>query len=288
MEPLRTKSFQLIHYGCDDKMMDATEVTDSLAVEAIGAGTGTIVIETDHGLCNRLRAVLSYWQVAQAGGNQLVAVWKADDHCNGHFLECFAPLSGVRFIRQPPSWCPAPEVVNNTHPDIGALAEIEGYAHLIPTTALQAAVAARVLALGPFVAVHVRRTDLPVFMGAVFAAHGQTTNATFMAFLDRHHAHAVHIATCCAETHELFRATYNARCVGVLPEFTPGKLRQTTLSDAVVDLFVCASSEHFLGSYGSSFSETISHLRAHNRLERASRAIDAIPQRRHQRGQTHV
>ena len=45
------------------------------------------------------------------------------------------------------------------------------------------------------------------------------------------------------------------------PNYSPGHHRQTSLMDAVADLYVCAHGTAFMGSYGSSFSDTILHLR---------------------------
>ena len=39
------------------------------------------------------------------------------------------------------------------------------------------------------------------------------------------------------------------------------KLRKTSLTDAVVELFTCVEALAFKGSYASSFSDTIHHLR---------------------------
>ena len=64
---------------------------ERLAVEGLAAFSPMIIC-TDHGLCNRLRAVLSYRQVAQAEGRELIVVWRSDAQCNGYFLDCFAPL----------------------------------------------------------------------------------------------------------------------------------------------------------------------------------------------------
>lgn len=245
---------------------------EARAVEAL-AVEEPLVIRTDRGLCNRLRSVLSYQHIAQSQERKLIVVWESDAECNGHFLESFAPLAGVHFVRQPPSWEPEPDCVCDTHPDVGAAAEIDGYSRLVLTHAVQEAVDAHVVALAPFVAVHVRRTDLPVFMGPGFARHGQTTDAAFHAFLREHSEHNVHIATCCAQTHAAFSEAYTERLAGVgPPAFTSDQLRQTSLTDAVIDLYTCASSEFYLGSNGSSFSETIGYLRAHNRQQRMDRA----------------
>ena len=102
--------------------------------------------------------------------------------------------------------------------------------------------------------------------------------------MDKTHWSQVYIATCCAETHQRYSSQLTGRLAGMSPHvFSLGELRQTSLIDAVVDLYVCASSHFFKGSHGSSFSETIMHLRAHNRQERAHRLSPAAqPERNRQ------
>ena len=159
---------------------DLVSVSDQLAaaqaaaVEGLAAQESSrrpVVICVDHGLCNRLRAVLTYGLMAQNDGRELVVVWKADAECNGHFLDCFQPLPGVRFVREAPSWAPTPDLVNNAHPEVGIADEIQAYECLAPTAAIAAAVSARVGRLSPFVAVHVRRTDLPGYHGRRLTIH---------------------------------------------------------------------------------------------------------------------
>ena len=124
------------------------------------------------GLCNRIRAVLSYWQVAQLEQQELIVAWPANEFCNGEFLDLFEPIKGIRFVftpddlpnglrlgakalRGPHMPCArsctqictctctcnlrsvTPEsVVFECHPRIkGTAAEAKGYAHLVPRCA---------------------------------------------------------------------------------------------------------------------------------------------------------
>jgi len=225
-----------------------------------------MVILVDHGLCNRLRAVLSYRQIAQSQALQLLVVWCRDDQCNGEFLDCFAPLPGVRFTRQLPHWAPAPERINHCHVAIkDTPAETESYAALLPCSSLRAAIDARVRECTPFVAVHIRRTDMSVL--ATTQPNGrysvETTDAAFDAFLEEFPHYNVYIATDCGHTQARFSKRYERRMKAtVRPRYERRRWRQTTLMDAVIDLYMCAASEHFMGSYGSSFSDTIIHLRS--------------------------
>ena len=252
--------------------MSASSSSDALppsSLASLTAANQPIVIMLEHGLCNRLRAVLSYRLVAQAQGRLLMVIWRQDAECNGDFLSYFEPLDGVVFVDSPPAWDPTPEIANCTHPDIGHTEEVDGWAMLRPTAKMELAIERRVTGLEPpFVAVHIRRTDFSTFFGPAFQ---QTTDASFETFLDkpRLEKHRVYIATDNGDTHERFSNRYRARLGTAVASprgeglrFDGSSLRQTPLRDAIIDLFVCASSDSFLGSFGSSFSETITHLRS--------------------------
>ena len=226
-----------------------------------------MVICADHGLCNRLRAILSYREMARREQRRLVVVWQRDQQCNGEFLDCFAPIDGVRFVREPPSWAPAPPRVNHAHHAIlGTEAEVSGYALLHPSPSVRTVVDARVRECTPYVAVHIRRTDMSLWAGiepnSRYVMEVASTNARFDEFLEEAHPGLkVYVATDCSETHGRFASRYAARMRAPPPDYQPQRHRQTSLMDAAVDLFACAEARHFMGSYGSSFSDAILHLR---------------------------
>ena len=229
-----------------------------------------LVICADHGLCNRLRAVLSYREVAQREGRRLVVVWRRDMQCNGEFLDCFAPIAGVRFVREPPAFAPNPERVNHCHHAIiGTPAEVEGYGLLRPWPNVKALIDARVAALRPrFVAAHIRRTDMAIWAATEPQSRyaTETTDACFDDFLQSFPHHWVYVATDCAATRARFAATTYAErmpaAAAPAQHEDPNRHRQTSLAEAVVELYVCVASDAFMGSYGSSFSNAIAHLRA--------------------------
>ena len=229
-----------------------------------------MVIGVDHGLCNRLRAVLSYRLVALAEGRPLVAIWRQDAQCNGDFLECFAPLPGVRFVKEAPHY--RPSWVNHAHPSIkGTAAEVEGYKVLLPAIPIRSTIVQRIRGRTAFVAAHIRRTDMTLF-GRLPPG---TTDAEVEAFLDAHAAHRVYVATDCGETYARFTSgRYASRCMPTEREgWRPGALRQTSLREAAVDLYVCAAAAHFCGSRGSSFSDVIESLRLAQGIEPRWRTI---------------
>ncbi|KAL1515518.1 hypothetical protein AB1Y20_002140 [Prymnesium parvum] len=57
-----------------------------------------MVVQVGEGLCNRLRALLSYREVALSQGRPLLVVWAVDAFCNGRFQDVFEPLPGKHVV----------------------------------------------------------------------------------------------------------------------------------------------------------------------------------------------
>lgn len=238
--------------------------------------TNPLVIVAVEGLCNRLRATLSYRIVAHEQGRPLHVVWRRDDYCPGHFLDVFLPIPGVRFLKTPPDGKPLSSlhVATDTHPSVkGTDGEAHSYAPLAPCDSVRQTIAAELKHLGPrFAAMHVRRTDLYTAV----PASEHTTDSEFEAWADslvpranerRAPKHLdgmrIYVATDNADTQQRFLSLYGDAAKVHKPIKTSGALRQTGLAEAVVDLFVSAAApDGFMASYYSSFSDAIRFLRA--------------------------
>ena len=59
-----------------------------------------IVAESDGGLSNRLRVLISHLYLAEVLHNNahLVFIWDVNDACPGHFLHIFKPIPSVTFV----------------------------------------------------------------------------------------------------------------------------------------------------------------------------------------------
>jgi len=59
-----------------------------------------IIVESDGGLANRLRVLVSYYFIAKQyySNYHLFMVWEVNDACPGHFLSIFQPIHDVTFI----------------------------------------------------------------------------------------------------------------------------------------------------------------------------------------------
>ena len=177
------------------------------------------------------------------------------------------------------------------------------YLQLTPRHEIRRAVDAAIAGCGSgYAAVHVRRTDHVALWGI------STPDSEFFLFADRalgltkrgsHRGNASSSCSACSEsgssestassstTNRLYLATDNAEtqaafsaryghsrvCTYAPIDAAPTALRHTNVSDAVIDLYVCASATVFKGTRGSSFSDAIWLLR---RAQGSAHASDEL------------
>ena len=134
---------------------------------------------------------------------------------------------------------------------------------------------------GAFAAVHMRRTD---FVALFEQGEPRTADSSFISFVDSRLApiggdggdgsdgsrvcRSVLVATDNAATQRKMEGRFGERFRSTRPIGPPpltasptDPVRHTAVADAVVDLFVCVESSSFMGTLGSSFSDTIWLLR---------------------------
>jgi hypothetical protein len=138
------------------------------------------------------------------------------------------------------------------------------YRLLRPTAALRERIAGLQDALGEYDAMHVRRTD------HVRLAHMQgryTTDAEFLQWAaERSPPLPIFLATDNGETRGIMQRSLGHRVTwqgSMMPSSAEQHeaRRYNSLSDAVVDLFVCVGARDYMLSAHSSFSELVTHLR---------------------------
>ena len=133
-----------------------------------------------------------------------------------------------------------------------------GGSSLVPitSTTAEAHVAAAVEACGDtFISMHVRRTD---HWGSTI------TDSDFLAFSDTWPTHTVLIATDSQQTQHFFTSSLGdrARFAVRIDDGRQAELRQSSLHDAVVDMYTCAmATGPFKGTPPSSYSDTILRIR---------------------------
>ena len=206
-----------------------------------------MIVQSDSGLCNRLRVMFSYWKHC----DHLEVVWRVNSKCNGHFLDHFCQVPGIRFVDAPSGQVSYYGCHANGEPD---------YTHLKPLSEVMDQVANNVGQLGAsFLAVHVRRTD---HVRLAKKRRNFTADEAFFRFLDDRQEN-IFVACDCVATQNQFKSRYGNRMPVLSPfEFAKSR-RKSTLRQAVVDLFTCVQAAEFLGSGWSSFSQLIQQQRTH-------------------------
>jgi hypothetical protein len=260
-------------------------------ISALQQASSIVVVRTTYGLCNQLRALLSYRAEALAQGKFLVLHWQRTAACKAKFCELFEPMEGCFVVdeesdfdlvkphlsRIPNQFFPSTYAL---HPSIlGTEVETSMWLPLKPLPALRARIADKLRALAPsFVAVHVRRTDHMKEAGQMELArksNALTSDESFVDFLERHAAPGEHIyvATDNALSQRALMERFGDRIISPTPIAPPPERateraaylqsvhRHTAVQDAVVDIFTCAAARVFKGTYYSSFSDAIMRLR---------------------------
>lgn len=205
------------------------------------------------GVCNRVRAILSY----RAAHGAVAVEW--DNALPRHFNDLFHSITGVVFVDG-----------YEGKEDCGICADApagweRAYALLQPVPAISQRIAKHRAEMGhEYVAIHVRRTD----MIPLVLSQGLTlpTDEDFHAWLRLNPTLPAWVATDNGETQRKFTGDPRVRVLAPLEgqelHAWDDHTCYSPLEDGVVDLFMCAYATHWMGSgaFGS-FSNTIEILR---------------------------
>lgn len=212
-----------------------------------------MILQAKAGLCNRLRTILSRLEPG------LVVYWEPDVEIAGaRWDDVFEPLEGVTFVYDRPE-----RVDLATGDGAPGVRWIDEMRRVRPLPAIRQRVADLCAGMGRFDAMFVRRTD------GVFVAEEErnfTPDDAFRAFAAST-SRRLFLATDNGETQRKFRAWVGERLVvegelgGTERHEAGDHTRHQSLAGSVVNLYVCVEAEYFVGSGGSSFSDTITWLR---------------------------
>ncbi len=210
------------------------------------------------GMANRLQAILSH----RAAYGPLLVTWDLEEPAlaGARFSDLFEPLDGVEFREHgtaPESCHVCPDAPSDW---------VMGYRDLKPVLSI----VREIEAIRPDVeydAVHVRRSSGFVENVETLGVSA-TTDAEFDAWIVNRGG-PLYVATDNAETQREYLYRWQQDVI-VYRRITTGTERQglgnhaihTSVADAVVDLYVCAGAERFMGTRGSSFTDTINRLRS--------------------------
>ena len=207
------------------------------------------------GLCNYLRVVLSYNEYAKSINEELTVIWLVTEACNGFFLDYFEEIPNITFLKN------KPDNVKITHKGCGCMNNMKdiNYSEFILLPYMKEIINKNIKILNNnYIAIHVRRTD---HTECFKDNHNLTDDTEFMKFIDSRKNYNLYIATDNADTFNIFKSKYSNRVKLQSNTYNEKKLRQTSLKNAIIDLFTCIYAKDFKGSYWSSFSGQISIMR---------------------------
>ena len=213
-----------------------------------------IVIRPTGGLCNRLRVLISYYEDAMKKKEKLLVVWYEDINCNGKYTDFFCSLPNAEFI----------------YKDYNGKVNYHGYSALYRVTdyhrlkllpsMIEVVNEKRNLLENNYIAIHVRRTD---HIEVAKKRNRYTSDEDFFQFIDKHKKDVkyLYVATDNKETYEMFQKKYPKLILFPYHDEVKKSKRNTSLHDAVIDLYMCIFSKHFQFSGQSSFSDVILRVR---------------------------
>ena len=239
------------------------------------------------GFCNYLRVVFSFYEYAKSIDEKLTVIWLISTQCNGYLLDYFEPIPNIVFLLEPPEniviediklnvyeekpnliykgWDPHPLFSPYEYSSLHNGIYIFKYLKLLPYMNDKIIEKQHIIG-NNYISVHIRRTD---HIELAKEWSGFTTDNDFIQFIDKFENTPIYIATDNKETYNLFKQKYNNRIPfeyhkelsGWKESETWEGARHTTLEDAILDIYLCVYSTHFMGSGISSFSHTINSLR---------------------------
>jgi hypothetical protein len=217
-----------------------------------------IIVFGQYGLNNKLNALLGYLNKANKENRKLKFIWINEVNCPGKFSDLFEDIPNLEIIDYEiphdikTHWAPDDQYITDKYfnllkpkPDI--VKKIDEFKNVLGSK---------------YIACHIRRTDI---IGASWVTK-HTTDEDYINFINQHDTNLkIFIATDNRETQDTYRLIYGDRIVykDIIPS---NNVRQTSLEDAVVDMYVCAGATYFLGYEGSSFSVSINLIRDANKI----------------------
>ncbi len=215
-----------------------------------------ISIKATNGLNNRLEVLLSYLHLSNKLNKKFKLYWPIDETCPDHFNNLFEDIPNVEFINN----FKLSNIDFITHNPYNYDYVKDNYYNLLkPKEHIKNKINLIINKLeNNYIACHVRRTD---FLKEKYAKDYIKLDEYYFNFIDKFEINKkIYLATDNYDTQQSFIKKYGNRIECKIIEKS-NKLRQTSLEDAVIDIYVCANANDFIGTQKSTFSNTIINLR---------------------------
>jgi hypothetical protein len=253
----------------------------------------SIVINTREGLCNQLRTMFSYIELTQKFKIKLKVIWTNYNKCNGFFLDYFEPIPNViieeytlnninrihdiKYKKNTPILS-IKDIIKKSkttenlvyrgyfpHPFFDP-EKMFIYNLLKLNKNLKNKIKENIIKKKcHFISVHIRKTDLDILHNIEKSTN--TSDTDFIDFANQYPKLDIYLATDNYQTQQKFiqlfpkRVFYNKLIDNKINKHRFITHRETSLENAIIDLYTCVKSKNFKGTYKSSFSRLIQQLR---------------------------
>jgi len=210
------------------------------------------------GLNNKLQVLLSYLYKANKENKKLKIMWHIYSECPERFDKLFQPIDNVEIIYVKNDIKSIENDYNVYNEENKIYIKKNYYSLLKPLPEIQNDINNVKEKLGNnYIACHIRRTD--ALTHHTYKKYTKQDDE-YIDFINQYpNEYNIYIATDCRDTQQKFIDLYGDRLIYKKIENNTN-LRQTSLQDAVVDMYVCAGATYFMRSH-STFSNTIEYLR---------------------------
>ena len=222
-----------------------------------------ITVIARFGLNNKLHVLLSYLYKANKENKKLKIIWHIYDHCPERFDNLFEPIDNVEIIYVENDIKHIENDYNTWSEENWNYIKENYYSLLKPLPEIQEDINNTKEKLGNnYIACHLRRTDGWNHRVYIKDRH---TDEEYMEFIDQYPRELnIYIATDNQDTQQKFIDLYGDRIIYKKIDRS-NNLRQTSLQDAVKDMYICAGAKYFMGSPWSSFTDSIYEIRKLNK-----------------------
>ena len=225
-----------------------------------GGNKDCIVIQCHHGLNNRLRVLFSYYKYAQLLNKKLIMIWESNYNCPGYFYDYFKPLKNVEFYKNNNNF--KIDYVSSKWNEIFHPYKMYIYKDLHLKPNLEKIIKNKKDKIGNYIAIHVRRTDHTNNFNEDIKQK-LTTDKEFIDFINQNKNYKIYLATDNKDTQDFYINKFKNKIVYNKKIIKTSDFRQTSLKDAIIDMYMCINANKFKGSYYSSFSGFINQNRKH-------------------------